>query len=189
MAVNICSPSSQSEGLTLVELIISGAVLVLILAAALPVWQLGLRLWQQESVALAVQQEERIVLEMVAREVRRARRDSVEIVIDSGCGRPALQFVVDEGLHIPAKIIYVQDGSTARLIRRKDKGDGEGTNVYLTNLNLGNGFSAAFVDPETGNRRSGTGAHLSAHEVVELVLRCRRNKHDYVIQTQVSPRN
>lgn len=176
-----------SEGLTLIELITALAILVLLLAAAVPVWQLGLRIWQQESAVLAVQQEERMVLEMVANEVRRARKDSVEIVMDGGSGQPALRFEVDEEPHILAKISYLQ--IDAKLIRRKDNGDGAGTNVYLTNLNLENGFSVVFIDPHTGNRRMGTGERLSGYEAVELGLRCRRNNHDYAIQTRIAPRN
>ena len=189
MRMNICRSFPKKNGFTLIELIVSWGMLVLLLAAAVPVWQLGLRLWQQESTVLAVQQEERIVLEMVDREVRRARKDSVEIAVDSGSGQPALKFELDEGLNTPAKISYLQGRSTAKLIRRKDNGDGAGTDVYLTNLNLENGFSFAFIDPHTGNRRTEVGCRLADNEVIELVLRCQRNMHDYTIQTQAAPRN
>lgn len=182
-----CGPLGRSEGLTLMELIFSLAILVLLLAAAVPVWQLGLRLWQQESDVLTVQQDARIVMEMMAAEVRRARKDSVAIIEDQGSGQPALCFEADEAPNIRAEIRYLQIAS--KLARRKNNGDGAGTNVYLTNLNPENGFSVAFVNPDTGNRRSGTGERLSDHEVVELVLHCQRNNHDYAVQTRIAPRN
>lgn len=169
------------------EIIISLAMLGILLAAAVPVWQLGLRLWQQESTVLSVQQEERIVMEMVAADVRRAHKDSMEIVADEGSGQPALRFEVGEEMNSRAEIRYLQIGT--KLIRRKDNGDGAGTNVYLTNLHPENGFSFAFIDPHTGNRRMRTGERLSEHEVIELVLRCPRYNYDYAIQTQVAPRN
>jgi hypothetical protein len=162
-------------------------MLALLLAAAVPMWQLGLRLWQQESTVLAVQQEERMVLEMVAAEVRRAHKDSVNIVVDDVSGQPALRFEVDEELNIRAEIRYLQNAN--KLSRRKDNGDGAGTNVYLTNLNLENGFSFAFIDPHNGNRRTGIGMRLFDNEVVELVLRCRRYNQDYAVRTWIAPRN
>lgn len=178
----------KDKGFMLVELSVCFGLLVLLLAAAVPVWQMGLRLWQRESAVSAVQQDGRIVLEMVGDEIRRARKESVEIVIDSVSGQTALKFAVDEGL-TTVEISYLQGKYTTSLIRRKNKGDGAGTNVYLTNLNLQKGFAFAFVDPYTGSRRMEPGSHLQDNEVLELVLCCQRNNHDYTMQIQVAPRN
>lgn len=186
--MRICKEFQTKAGFTLVELTVSLGILVLLLAAVVPLWQLGLRIWLHESGVLAVQQEGRIVLEMVAREIRHASKDSVEIVVDSGTRQPALKFVVDEGAGIQAKISYLQDGAE-NLIRRKDKGDGAGTNVYLTNLTSPQGFSFAFVNPHTGSRRTETGCRLAGDEVIELVLCCRSEMYEYKMQTQVVPRN
>jgi len=174
-------------GFTLAELLVSCGIMTILLAAAYTLWQTGLGLWQRESDVLAIQQEGRIVLEMVAREVRRARADSVEIMPDGGSDRRALQFLVDEGEDTQAKISYLQDG--AQLIRRKNKGDGAGTNVYLTKLSRQNGFSVSFVNTSTGSRRRDAGSRLAENEVIELTLRCQRITGDYTVQTRVTPRN
>lgn len=170
----------------LAELLVSLGIMTLVLAAALSLWQTGIRLWQRESGVMTLQQEGRTVLEMVAREVRRARKDSVEIVLDGGSGRPALQFIVEEA-GTQAKISFLQEGTN--LMRRKDKGDGAGTNVYLANINMPNGFLVVFIDLLTGSRRNAIGSRLADHETIELVVRCQRAGGDYMLQTQVVPRN
>ena len=179
--------AGNNRGFTLTELMVSFGIMTILLAALVTLWQTGLGLWQRESEVLATQQEGRIVLEMVAREVRRARADSVEIVLDGGSGRRALQFLVYEGEVAQARISYLQDG--ANLIRRKNNGDGAGTNVYLTKLTPQNGFSVAFVNLRTGSERMDIGSRLAENEVIELKLCCRRITDDYAAQTRVRPRN
>lgn len=179
--------AGDNHGFTLTELLVSFCIMILLLTAAFTLWHTGLGLWQRESEVLAVQQDGRIVLEMVAREVRRARADSVEIALDGGSGQRALKFVVNEGEDAQAKISYLQEG--ANLMRRKNNGDGLGTNVYLTNIRPQNGFSVSFVSTRTGGRRTDTGSRLADDEVIELTLCCRRITGDYAIQTRVRPRN
>lgn len=176
----------SNSGFTLLEAVLTSGILVVLLAAAVPLWQADLRLWQRESEILAVRQEQRIVLEMVAREMRRARADSVEIAADDGTGQAALYFLTDDGVN-QAKVSYLLEGT--RLLRRKDNGDGVGTNVYLTGLSPHDGFLFAFVDRQNGTRRSEKGAHLQPYEAIELMLRCRQNNREYVKVTQVVPRN
>lgn len=179
--------AGDNRGFTLIEIMVSLGIMAVLLAALATLWQTGLGLWQREREIVAIQQEGRIVLEMVAREVRRARADSVEIVWDGGSGRRALQFVISEGENTQAKIAYLQDG--ANLMRRKNNGDGAGTNVYLTNIRPQNGFSVAFLNMRTGAKRMDIGSRLAENEVIELTLCCRRVTDDYTVQTRVRPRN
>lgn len=179
----------DNRGFTLLELIISFAIMVILLMAAVPLWQSGLRLWQRESGVLAVQQEGRIVLETVAGEIRRARKDSVEIIVDGGSGMPALKCEIDEETNTRTEISYLQERASTKFMRRKNRGNGAGTNVFLTNLRLQDGFTFAFVDPRTGEKRTGAGSRLAANELIELTLCCRCDLRDYIMQIWIAPRN
>jgi prepilin-type N-terminal cleavage/methylation domain-containing protein len=180
-----------NTGFTLLELIVSVGILVLLLSAAVPMWQIGLKLWQQQSSVLEMQQDQRIVLECMARELRRARRTDVEIVSSGGIpGYLLLQFKLDEqDGHGIRTIQYTQRTAQTSLSKITNRGEGAGTNTLLTGLKPEDGFVFAFVDPVSGTRRTRPGSRLQDSEVVELILRCQRGDKEFEVRTQIAPRN
>jgi prepilin-type N-terminal cleavage/methylation domain-containing protein len=183
------TPLFNTRGLTLVELLASMGLLAILLSAVVPAWQSGLLLWQRQTGIMEMQRDERMVLDVMAKEIRRAEPGSVKIVPNSSDNQqPMLEFVDKNN----GRVNYFKYQAGTVLMRRDD-GATSVENPLLDGLNKSDGFAFGFFRyTAPGTRVPSSNNILDSNEVLEIIIRSNRGpsgEDKYEILTVIAPRN
>ncbi|MCG0277594.1 MAG: prepilin-type N-terminal cleavage/methylation domain-containing protein [Thermanaeromonas sp.] len=101
----------KADGFTLVEVVVAVTILVLVLSAALLLYAQGALVYKREEVQVDIQENARIALDRLVRELRSAK----EIVtIQSN----SITFILDDG----SRVRYYHDVGRQQLMREKGGG-------------------------------------------------------------------
>lgn len=102
---------AKAEGFTLVEVVVAVTILVIALSAALLLYAQGTLIYNREEVQVDVQENARIALDRLVRELRSAKEIN-EVKINS------ITFTLDDG----SRVRYYHDTFRQQLMREKGSG-------------------------------------------------------------------
>ncbi|MGI9953177.1 prepilin-type N-terminal cleavage/methylation domain-containing protein [Moorellaceae bacterium AZ2] len=102
---------SKRAGFTLVEVVVAVTIFVLALSAALALYVRGTQMFRGEEIRVEVQENARVALDRMVRELRTAR----EI---NGVSATSITFTLEDG----SQVRYYHDTSRQQLMRQKDGG-------------------------------------------------------------------
>lgn len=182
----------QNRGITLVELLCALAILLLLLAGLLPLWQMGLRIWEYQMEVIGMQQDSRMALDYMCRELRRAK--VVGIAANSRDGnRPMLQLQIDyqdaQGQTRSKTVNYFKYVAGTDVWREAINDANPGLNYLISGINRENGFEFYITDAAQQLQPLVIGDVVDGQETVTLILRVQRNGVERVVSTTVAPRN
>lgn len=102
---------AEADGFTLVEVVVAVTILVMALSAALLLYAQGTLMYNREEVQVDVQENARIALDRLVRELRSAKEIN-EVKANS------ITFTLDDG----SRVRYYHDTFRQQLMREKDSG-------------------------------------------------------------------
>ncbi len=111
--------ASRSGGMTLIELVVAVAVLLGIGLLLSMLLSSGLDLWEAGTAQTGADQEARLALERITREMRASRSTAGQVVIGSGGSSLTFPLDMDNDGSFETTVRYLRDGT---VLRRRQAG-------------------------------------------------------------------